>query len=84
MDAPYVMALTLAAIITLAICMQYLALRSSITSRLGNIEKLEREVEALRAEGLSLRDAVRQAARETGLAKNELYDRAVGKAGGCE
>lgn len=41
-------------------------------------------VEALRAEGLSLRDAVRQAARETGLAKNELYDRAVGKTGGCE
>ena len=40
--------------------------------------------EALRAEGLSLRDAVRQAARETGLAKNELYDRAVGKTGGCE
>ena len=40
-------------------------------------------VEALRAEGLSLRDAVRQAARETGLAKNELYDRAVGKTGGC-
>ena len=37
-----------------------------------------------RAEGLSLRDAVRQAARETGLAKNELYDRAVGKTGGCE
>ena len=35
-------------------------------------------------EGLSLRDAVRQAARETGLAKNELYDRAVGKTGGCE
>jgi len=27
---------------------------------------------------------VRQAARETGLAKNELYDRAVGKTGGCE
>ena len=36
-------------------------------------------VEALRGEGLSLRDAVRQAARETGLPKNELYDRAVGK-----
>ena len=34
---------------------------------------------ALRGEGLSLRDAVRQAARETGLPKNELYDRAVGK-----
>ena len=36
-------------------------------------------VEALREQGLSLRDAVRQAAKETGLSKNELYDRAVGK-----
>ena len=58
MDAPYVMALTLAAIITLAICMQYLALRSSITSRLGNIEKLEREVEALRAENDALETSI--------------------------
>ena len=56
--APYVMALTLAAIITLAICMQYLALRSSITSRLGNIEKLEREVEALRAENDALETSI--------------------------
>ena len=38
-------------------------------------------VEQLRGEGLSLRDAVRQAARESGLPKNELYDRAVGKTG---
>ena len=40
-------------------------------------DALER-VEALRRQGLSLRDAVRQAARETGLPRNELYDRAVG------
>ena len=39
---------------------------------------LER-VEELREQGLSLRDAVKQAAKETGLPKNELYDRAVGK-----
>ena len=38
-------------------------------------------VAELRAGGLSLRDAVRQAAKETGLPKNELYDRAVGGAG---
>ena len=49
-----------------------------------SVSELLARVEALRAEGLSLRDAVRQAARETGLAKNELYDRAVGKTGGCE
>ena len=33
---------------------------------------------ALRASGLSLRDAVRQAAQQTGLSKNELYERAIG------
>ena len=31
----------------------------------------------LREEGLSLRDAVRQAAKELGLSRNELYDAAV-------
>ena len=36
-------------------------------------------VEQLRGEGLSLRDAARQTSKETGLPKNELYDRAVGK-----
>ena len=36
-------------------------------------------VEALQASGCSLRDAVRQAAKETGLPKNQLYDLAVGK-----
>ena len=39
---------------------------------------LER-IARLREEGLSLRDAVKQAAKETGLPKNELYDLAVGK-----
>ena len=41
---------------------------------------LER-VEHLRDAGHSLRDAVRQAAKELGLSRNELYDRAVGKTG---
>ena len=36
-------------------------------------------VERLREEGLSLRDAVKRAAKELGLSRNELYDRAVGK-----
>lgn len=39
---------------------------------------LER-VAQLRAEGLSLKDAARQAAKETGLPKNELYGRAMNK-----
>ena len=39
----------------------------------------EYTMERLREEGLSLRDAVKRAARELGLSRNELYDRAVGK-----
>ena len=38
-----------------------------------------RRVDQLRAEGLSLRDGVKQAARELGLSRNRLYDLAVGK-----
>ena len=34
-------------------------------------------VERLRGEGLSLRDAVKRAAKELGLSRNELYDAAV-------
>ena len=36
-------------------------------------------VDRLRGEGLSLRDAVKRAARELGLSRNQLYDLAVGK-----
>ncbi len=38
-----------------------------------------RMVDRLRGEGLSLRDAVKQAAKELGLSRNQLYDLAVGK-----
>lgn len=34
-------------------------------------------VDRLRGEGLSVRDAVRQAAKELGLPRKQLYDRAV-------
>lgn len=36
-------------------------------------------VEKLREEGLSLRDAVKRAAKDLGLSRNQLYDLAVGK-----
>ena len=36
-------------------------------------------VDRLRGEGLSLRDAVRQAAKELDLSRNQLYDLALGK-----
>lgn len=41
------------------------------------LEQGAARVLALRAQGSSLRDAVRQTAKETGLARNELYDLAV-------
>ena len=44
-------------------------------------EGLER-VTRLRAEGLSLKDAARQAAKETGLPKNELYSQARSRTAG--
>lgn len=50
------------------------------TDKMTLEEGLER-VARCRAGGLSLRDAVRRTAEETGLPKNELYDRAVGKNG---
>ncbi|MCI9158484.1 MAG: 16S rRNA (cytidine(1402)-2'-O)-methyltransferase [Lawsonibacter sp.] len=37
------------------------------------------QVDKLRGEGLSLRDAVRQAAKELGLSRNQLYDLALGR-----
>ena len=36
-------------------------------------------VDRLRSEGLSLRDAVKRAARELGLSRNQLYERAVAR-----
>ena len=47
--------------------------------RPANLEDGLLLVERLREEGLSLRDAVKRAAKELGLSRNELYDRAVGK-----
>ena len=43
------------------------------------LEQGVERVAQLRAEGLSLKDAARQAAKETGLPKNELYGRAMNK-----
>ena len=44
-----------------------------------SLEQGLEQVAVLRQAGASLRDAVRQVARESGLPKNELYDLAVGK-----
>ena len=44
----------------------------------ADLEDGLRMVERLREEGLSLRDAVKRAAGELGLSRNQLYDLAVG------
>lgn len=41
------------------------------------LEECVSKVEALRAKGVSLKDAVRQVSRETGLPRNTLYDAAL-------
>lgn len=54
MDLPYVCALTLAAVCTLFLCVNYLHLQSSITSRIHNIESLEQNLESIRSENDAL------------------------------
>lgn len=54
MDGPYVFMLTIAAVITLVLCMNYLQIQSSITTRIGNIEELELQLEHLRTENDAL------------------------------
>lgn len=49
MDGAYVFALTVAAVITLFLCMNYLHMQASITTRIHRIESLELELEALKS-----------------------------------
>lgn len=49
MDGAYVFALTVAAVITLFLCMNYLHMQSSITTRIHNIESLELQLENLKS-----------------------------------
>lgn len=49
MNGPYVIMLTVAAMITLFLCVNYLQMQSSITTRIGNIETLELQLENLRS-----------------------------------
>lgn len=54
MNLPYVLMLTLAAFCVLSICVNYLHVQSGINARVANIEKLERDVEQLKAENDAL------------------------------
>lgn len=49
MDGAYVFALTLAAVITLVLCLNYLRIQASITTRINQIEVLELELETLKS-----------------------------------
>ena len=59
MDLPYVIVLTIAAICALYICVNYLHVQSSITARIHNIEKLEKDVEGLRSENDALETRIK-------------------------
>lgn len=54
MDLPYVMILTVAAICALYLCVSYLQLQSSIAARINHIEKLEKQIEVLKADNDAL------------------------------
>ena len=52
MNGPYVLALTIAALITLVLCMNYLHKQASITTRINHIEDLELKLENLKSENV--------------------------------
>lgn len=54
MDLPFVFMLTIAIICTLYLCVNYLQIQSSITSRINHIEKMEKELEFLKSENDAL------------------------------
>jgi len=76
MNLPYVIMLTVAAVCVLSICVNYLHVQSSITSRIYNIEKLEREIEQLKAENDALSVRI-----NTGVDLNYVYQVATEELG---
>ncbi|MBQ7796469.1 MAG: septum formation initiator family protein [Lachnospiraceae bacterium] len=54
MDLPYVIMLTIAAICTLYLCINYLQLQSTVAARLNHIEALEKSIETLKADNDAL------------------------------
>ena len=59
MDAPYVVALTIAAVCTLFLCINYIQLQSSITAKVKNIAKGEQEIKNLKAENDALETRIK-------------------------
>ena len=54
MDLPYVILLTIAAICTLYLCVNYLQLQSTVAARLNHIEALEKSIETIKADNDAL------------------------------
>lgn len=54
MDLPYVLMLTLAAVCTLYLCINYLQLQSAVAARLNRIEALEKSIETLKSDNDAL------------------------------
>ena len=59
MDAPYVFALTVAAICTLFLCINYLTMQSSITTKVKEIASVEKEIENLKAQNDALETRIK-------------------------
>lgn len=58
MNGRYVLALTIAALLTLALCMNYLHKKASITTRINHIENLESKLENLKSENDALQTRI--------------------------
>lgn len=57
-DGPYVFALTIAAIVTLFLCVHYLHIQASISTRMNHIEELELTLEHLKSENDALQTRI--------------------------
>ena len=58
MNLPFVIMLTIASVCTLYLCVSYLQVQSSITSRIRNIASLESEIETLKSENDALETSI--------------------------
>lgn len=58
MDLPYVIMLTIAAVCSLCLCVNYLHVQTSITARIHNIASLEQKLEALKSENDALETSI--------------------------
>ena len=76
MDLPYVIMLTIASVFTLYLCINYLHVQSSITARMHNIERMETELEQLKAENDALETSI-----NTSVDLNKIYEIATKELG---